>query len=185
MYTTTSWSQQDTHLFSASGSSNSFGSFFASEGFPSRYSKVCVRMSSEKLRTYDVVFANKLHLTNTPRRHGLADRWPALITLRTPKFQVVRRRLCDDVLCSARLASSSAPLRPSVHYPSISLVVNTSREVNEARRPHTCSRPCVFEEKKRKKNTKSRRTQNKPRNPQQPDDRDHLETACNETCPTR
>ena len=24
----------------------------------------------------------------------------------------------------------------------------TSREVNEARRPHTCSRPCAFEEKK-------------------------------------
>ena len=27
----------------------------------------------------------------------------------------------------------------------------TSREVNEAKRPHTCSRPCAFEEKKRKK----------------------------------
>ena len=25
----------------------------------------------------------------------------------------------------------------------------TSREVNEAGRPHTCSRPCAFEEKKR------------------------------------
>ena len=25
----------------------------------------------------------------------------------------------------------------------------TSREVNEARRPHTCSRPCAFEEKKK------------------------------------
>ena len=31
----------------------------------------------------------------------------------------------------------------------------TSREVNEARRPHTCSRPCAFEEKKylKKNNT--------------------------------
>ena len=28
----------------------------------------------------------------------------------------------------------------------------TSREVNEARRTHTCSRPCAFEEKKREKN---------------------------------
>ena len=27
----------------------------------------------------------------------------------------------------------------------------TSREVNEARRPHTCSRPCAFEEKTTKK----------------------------------
>ena len=29
--------------------------------------------------------------------------------------------------------------------------IYASREVNEARRPHTCSRPCAFEEKKRKK----------------------------------
>ena len=30
----------------------------------------------------------------------------------------------------------------------------TSRELNEARRPHTCGRPCAFEEKQnRKKNT--------------------------------
>ena len=28
--------------------------------------------------------------------------------------------------------------------------VTTSREVNEARRPHTCSRPCAFEQKKQK-----------------------------------
>ena len=28
---------------------------------------------------------------------------------------------------------------------------NSSREVNEARRPDTCSRPCAFEEKKTKK----------------------------------
>ena len=31
------------------------------------------------------------------------------------------------------------------------LVEITSREVNEARRPHTCSRPCAFEEKTTKK----------------------------------
>ena len=34
---------------------------------------------------------------------------------------------------------------------------------------------------KRKINTKSRRTQSTPRNPQQPGDRDHLETACDVT----
>ena len=36
-----------------------------------------------------------------------------------------------------------------------------------------------------KKNTKSRRTQNTPRNPQQPGNRDHHETACDETRLTR
>ena len=30
------------------------------------------------------------------------------------------------------------------------------RDRNEARRPHTCSRPCAFEERKTKKGTKSR-----------------------------
>ena len=43
-----------------------------------------------------------------------------------------------------------------------------------------------FEEKNRlKKNMIFRRTQNTPRNPQQPGDRDQLETACDETRPTR
>ena len=41
-------------------------------------------------------------------------------------------------VCNPRAAS---PLSP----------YTTSREVNEARRPHTCSRPCAFEEKKRRK----------------------------------
>ena len=64
----------------------------------------------------------------------------------------------------------------------------TSREVNEARWPHTCSRPCAFEEKKieKKKNGKKiRPTHNTPRNPQQPGDRVQLETTCEETHPTR
>ena len=65
----------------------------------------------------------------------------------------------------------------------------TSREVNEASRAHTYSRPCAFEEKniskKKRKTKKSRRTQNTPRNSQQPGHRDHFETARDETCPTR
>ena len=64
----------------------------------------------------------------------------------------------------------------------------TSREVNEARRPHTCSRLCAFEEKKNRKEKhtqKIRPTLNTPRSPQQPGDREHLETACGETRPTR
>ena len=45
--------------------------------------------------------------------------------------------------------------------PSVLLV----REVNEAgRRPHTCSRSCAFEEKKRRKRKKTRRIPNTPRN---------------------
>ena len=61
--------------------------------------------------------------------------------------------------------------------------LNTSREVNEARRPHAFSRPCAFE----KKNTheKPRPTQNTPRKPQQPGDRGQFETARDETRPTR
>ena len=65
----------------------------------------------------------------------------------------------------------------------------TSREVNEARRPHTCYSPCPFEEKNRLKekvnHEKNRRTQNTQRNPQQPCDCDQLGTACDETRPTR
>ena len=65
----------------------------------------------------------------------------------------------------------------------------TSREVKEARRPHTCSRPCAFEEKTKIEKLpppkKSRTTQNTPRNPQQPGDRDRLKTARDETRPTR
>ena len=38
--------------------------------------------------------------------------------------------------------------------------------------------------KNKQKETKSRRTQNTPRSPQQPGDRDHLETARDETRPT-
>ena len=54
--------------------------------------------------------------------------------------------------------------------PRTALTISTSREVNEARGRHTCSRPCAFEEGKKtqksKKTKKSRRTQNTPRNPQ-------------------
>ena len=38
----------------------------------------------------------------------------------------------------------------------------TSRKVNEARRTHTCSRPCTFGKIERNNNTKSRRTQTPP-----------------------
>ena len=53
-------------------------------------------------------------------------RWPALITLPTlAKFQLVSA--ASVMCCSAPPACSSTPLRPSVHYPSISLVVNVMR----------------------------------------------------------
>jgi len=50
-------------------------------------------------------------------------------------------------------------------------VIFISRKVNEARRPRTCNRPCVFEEKN---------TQNTQRSPRRPGDHDLLETACDE-----
>ena len=62
----------------------------------------------------------------TPDEHSLNAppcRWPALINLPTlAKFQLVWRRLCVVVvlLCS----SSSTPLRPSVCYPNINMVVS-------------------------------------------------------------
>ena len=60
------------------------------------------------------------------------------------------------------------------------------KEVNEARRSHTCSRPCTFKEKKSlKDDEKIRPTENTPRKPQQPGDHDRLKTACNETRLTR
>ena len=58
--------------------------------------------------------------------------------------------------------------------------------VHEARWPRTCSRPCAFGKKTKKK---TRKNPGAPKthheiNPQQPGDRDHLETACGETRPT-
>ena len=68
-----------------------------------------------------------------------------------------------------------------------SALPHTSRDVNEARWPHTCCRPCAFEEKKSKKTKTAiiHPAQNTPRYPQQAGDRDHLETARDETHPTR
>ena len=77
------------------------GSFrsFASKGFSSGYSEsvcACVRMSSENSEP------TRWFSKTTPGEHPSTPppcRWPALITLRTPtKFQLVWRRLCDDVL---------------------------------------------------------------------------------------
>ena len=62
--------------------------------------------------------------------------------------------------------------------------LTSSREVNEARGAHTCSRPYAFEKMEKKKNETIRPTQNTARNPQQPGHRDHLETARDETRPT-
>ena len=66
--------------------------------------------------------------------------------------------------------------------------VNTSREVHEARLPRTCSRPCALEVKKTKKKNEIPPDTKKTHHEiyqQQPGDRDHLETACSETRPTR
>ena len=51
------------------------------------------------------------------------SQWPALITLPPPR-QVSARLAPPVMLCCFPPASSSTPLRQSVHYPSITLVVN-------------------------------------------------------------
>ena len=60
----------------------------------------------------------------------------------------------------------------------------TSREVNEARGGLILAVDRV-RSKKKKKTKKSRPTENTPRNPQQPGERHQLETARDETLPTR
>ena len=81
---------------------NSFRSL-ASKGFPDGYSTggcVCVSAfigSSEPTRWFSQMTPDE-----HPRRHRLADgplSWPTLITLSTlTNFELVWRRLCDDVL---------------------------------------------------------------------------------------
>ena len=65
----------------------------------------------------------------------------------------------------------------------------TSVEANEARAGLILAAGRVRSKKKKngktKKNGKIRPTQNTPRNPQQPGDAVQLETACDETHPTR
>ena len=65
----------------------------------------------------------KRHLANTPRRHRLADGQLSSLYPPSPRFSSLGAAsvmLC----CFPPLASSRTPLRPSVCYQSISLVVN-------------------------------------------------------------
>ena len=64
---------------------------------------------------------------------------------------------------------------PAVAQASRFIYIHKSREVNEARRPHTCSRPCAFKKKigKKKQHEKIRPTENTTRNPHQPSDCNH------------
>ena len=75
----------------------------ASKGFPSGYSKsACVRVSAcsacpQKTPTLRGGF-RKRRLTNTPRRHRLADGQLSPLYAPPTTFQLVWGRLCDDVL---------------------------------------------------------------------------------------
>ena len=64
--------------------------------------------------------------------------------------------------------------RVRLNRPRAAVTDSTCREVNEARRPHTCIRPCAFEEKKtgkrheippRPKHTSKSSTARRPRSP--------------------
>ena len=100
---------------------NSFSSL-ASKGFPSGHSKsVCVSACTHKIPNLRCFL--KPRLTYTPRRHRLADGQLSSLHPLSPSFSpfgAAAVMLC----CSPPPASSSTPLRLSVCYPSISLVVN-------------------------------------------------------------
>ena len=72
-----------------------------------------------KLRAFDVVFSNDAR--RTPRRHRLADGQLSSLYPPWPSFTSFG---AASVMCCSPPASSSTPLRPSVCYPSINLVVN-------------------------------------------------------------
>ena len=65
----------------------------------------------------------KRRLTNTPRRHRLADGQLLSLYPPSPKF-ISFGATSVSLCCSLSPASSNTPLRPSVCHPSISLVVN-------------------------------------------------------------
>jgi len=82
------------------------------EASPADIRKMCVCPPAlRKLRTYDDADSQTMPVEHPPTPPPC--RWPALITLPT-------LAKC----CSAPPACSSTPLRPSLPYPSISLVVN-------------------------------------------------------------
>ena len=95
---------------------DSFSKAFAS---PAYIRKVCVRLHSEN--SEPTSFSQM-----TPDEHPPTPppcRWPTLIT--THPHQISARWALPVMLCcSAPSASSSAPLRPSVRYPSFGLIVN-------------------------------------------------------------
>ena len=81
---------------------------------------MCVPACTQKTPSVRCRFHQR-RLTNTPRRHRLGDGqlsslYPHQVSARLAPPLVM---LC----CSAPPACSRTPLRPSVHYPSISLVV--------------------------------------------------------------
>ena len=88
---------------------------------PADIQKVCVSACTQK--TPNLRCFLKRHLTKKNRRHRLADGQLSLPYPPSPSFRsfgAASVMLC----CSPPPASSSTPLRPSVCYPSISLVVN-------------------------------------------------------------
>ena len=81
---------------------------------------MCVRLHSEKskLRCWYL----KRRLAYTPRRHRLADGQLSSLYPPSPSFSSFGAAYV--MCCSTPPACSSTPLRPSVHYPSVSLAVN-------------------------------------------------------------
>ena len=143
---------------------------------------VCVRRKQNGTKTRDPA-APKHHEIHSSPATMTTSRRPA--TKHVPRISLYLPASIDPRFVQIGLVRLSQPVKntnvPYTH-------PGTSREVNEARRPHTCSRPCAFEEEKkieRKKNTNNSAPPKTPRYPQQPGNRDHLKTARDETRPTR
>ena len=82
---------------------------------------MCVSACTQKAPKLRCYFL-KRRLTNTPGYRRLADGQLSSLYPPSPSFSSFGA--ASVMLCCSRPASSSTPLRPSVYYPSISLVVD-------------------------------------------------------------
>ena len=83
---------------------------------------MCASASTQRTSKLRCCFL-KRRLTNTLRRHCLADCELSLLDAPPPCFSLFVVA-CVTLCCTAFPACLSTALRPSVHHPSISLVVN-------------------------------------------------------------
>ena len=91
------------------------------EASPADIRNVCVSASAQKAPNLRCCFLTR-RLTNTPQGHRLADGQLSPLYPPSPSFSSFG--VASVICCSAPPASSSTPLRTSVYYPSMNLVLN-------------------------------------------------------------